>query len=57
MNLNDITRGITRYWWFPLLTGLLSIGIGIWCLMYAIGFYPIFVAVNSICEASFSDIR
>ncbi|HBY16053.1 MAG: DUF308 domain-containing protein [Muribaculaceae bacterium] len=24
--------GITRYWWMPLITGLLSIAIGIWCL-------------------------
>ena len=24
--------GITRYWWIPLITGLLAIGIGIWCL-------------------------
>lgn len=23
--------GITRYWWVPLLTGLLSIAIGVWC--------------------------
>lgn len=24
--------GVTRLWWLPLVTGLLSIGIGIWCL-------------------------
>lgn len=23
--------GITRYWWVPLLTGILSIAIGVWC--------------------------
>lgn len=33
MNLNLIYKGgITRYWWMPMLTGLLSIAIGIWCL-------------------------
>lgn len=24
--------GITKYWWVPMITGLLAIGIGIWCL-------------------------
>lgn len=24
--------GVTKYWWIPLITGLLSIFIGIWCL-------------------------
>lgn len=24
--------GITKYWWMPLITGLLAIAIGIWCL-------------------------
>lgn len=24
--------GITRFWWVPLITGLLAIGVGIWCL-------------------------
>lgn len=24
--------GVTKYWWVPLITGLLSIGIGVWCL-------------------------
>lgn len=24
--------GITRYWWIPLITGIVSIGLGVWCL-------------------------
>lgn len=24
--------GITKYWWIPVITGILSIAIGIWCL-------------------------
>ena len=24
--------GITKYWWIPLITGLIAIGLGIWCL-------------------------
>lgn len=32
MNNFTFTRGVTRWWWMPLFTGLLSIAIGIWCL-------------------------
>ena len=30
---NSVTfrSGLTKYWWIPLLTGLISIGFGIWC--------------------------
>lgn len=28
----NFTRGITRFWWIPMLTGLISLGFGIWCL-------------------------
>ena len=31
MSANSFPGLVTRYWWVPLLTGLLSIGIGIWC--------------------------
>lgn len=31
-NNHEFKGGLTRYWWIPLLTGLLSIFIGIWCL-------------------------
>lgn len=24
--------GITRFWWIPMLTGIISIGLGVWCL-------------------------
>ncbi len=31
---NKITfKGATRYWWVPLITGILSIAIGIWCFL------------------------
>lgn len=33
MEKNFIFKGgITKYWWVPLITGLLSVGIGVWCL-------------------------
>lgn len=49
MKLSDITRGITRYWWLPLLTGLLSIGIGIWCLCSPVTSLPVLAYAFSIC--------
>lgn len=32
MDKFTISRGITRIWWIPMITGILSIAIGIWCL-------------------------
>ncbi|MDE6028401.1 MAG: DUF308 domain-containing protein [Muribaculaceae bacterium] len=29
---NTFRRVSTKLWWFPLITGILSIGLGIWCL-------------------------
>lgn len=29
---NAVKGTLTKLWWFPLFTGLLSIGLGIWCL-------------------------
>lgn len=49
MKLTDIARGITRYWWIPLLTGLLSIGIGIWCLCSPDTSLPVLAYAFSIC--------
>lgn len=34
MSNNGILRGnFTKVWWIPLLTGLVSIGLGIWCFL------------------------
>lgn len=27
-----ILKTVARYWWLPVITGLLSVGLGIWCL-------------------------
>lgn len=32
MSKNSTNGIVSRYWWIPLLTGILAIGIGIWCL-------------------------
>lgn len=32
MNEYVFKGGVTKYWWIPLITGLMAIGIGVWCL-------------------------
>ncbi len=32
-NLNNLNVGISRFWWMPIITGLIAIGIGVWCLL------------------------
>lgn len=29
----NFTIGLTRYWWVPLITGLICIGFGVWCFV------------------------
>lgn len=33
--------GITKYWWIPLITGLLAIGLGVWCLCAPLQSLPV----------------
>lgn len=37
--------GVTRYWWIPLITGVLAIAIGVWCLLNPIESLPILALV------------
>lgn len=30
---NNLVAGVTRYWWLPLLTGLVCLGFGIWTIL------------------------
>lgn len=32
METSNYFYGITKYWWLPLITGLIFIGFGVWCL-------------------------
>ena len=32
MKTSNYLHGLTRFWWIPLLTGLIFIGFGVWCL-------------------------
>ncbi len=60
----SIRTGVSRFWWIPLLTGLISLGLGIWCLcsplasltVLAYIFAGLFVAagVLNLCFALFT---
>ena len=32
MGNSNFINGVTKFWWIPLLTGLIFIGFGVWCL-------------------------
>ena len=40
---------VSRYWWIPMLTGLLAIGFGIWCLSDPSQSLPILAYVFAAC--------
>lgn len=40
---------VSRYWWIPLLTGLASIALGIWCLCDPSGSIPVLAYVFTAC--------
>ena len=40
--------GITKYWWMPLLTGILAIALGIWCLCCPVDSLPVMAYVFAI---------
>lgn len=33
--------GLTRFWWVPLITGLVCIGFGVWCLCAPVSAFPV----------------
>ncbi len=56
---NNFKGGITRFWWIPLITGLLSIAIGIWCLCSPQESLPILAYAFAwvICFAGFFNLK
>lgn len=59
MEKNFIFKGgITKYWWIPLITGLLAIGIGIWCLCSPDSSLPIlaYVFAGVMCAAGLFNL-
>lgn len=55
--MNDMIYkgGITKYWWVPMLTGILAIGIGIWCLCSPASSLPVLAYAMAVifCVAGF----
>lgn len=51
-------KSATRYWWIPMLTGLLSIAIGIWCICNPIESLNVLAIAFSIilCGAGFFNL-
>ncbi len=47
--LNNIFASVTRYWWLPMITGLISIAIGIWCLCSPQTSLPVLAYTFCIC--------
>lgn len=58
MGFNDFGRNITRFWWIPLITGLISIGLGVWCLCSPQNSLPVlaYVFASLICLAGLLNI-
>lgn len=50
--------GLTRFWWIPLVTGVLSLAIGIWCLCSPVSSLPVlaYVFAGCICAAGVLNI-
>lgn len=44
-----LKKGISRFWWIPLITGLLSIGLGIWTLLCPAESIPVLAYVFAGC--------
>jgi uncharacterized membrane protein HdeD (DUF308 family) len=49
----NFTRGITRLWWIPLITGIVAVGLGIWCLCSPVTSVPVlaYIFAGLICLA------
>lgn len=46
---NTFLAGITKYWWLPLLTGLVCLGLGIWSICCPSQSLPIIAMAFAIC--------
>lgn len=46
---HQFMKGITRYWWLPLLTGLVCLGLGIWSILSPTQALPVLAATFAIC--------
>ncbi len=49
MNNFTFSRGLTRIWWAPLITGLISVAIGVWCLCSPVSSLSVLAYVFAAC--------
>lgn len=49
MSDTSITTGIRRFWWIPLITGLIGIGLGIWTLCCPQTSIPVLAYAFAVC--------
>lgn len=49
MKTSDSTYGLNKLWWLPLISGLIFIGLGVWCLCDPAPFYKILAYVFAGC--------
>jgi len=47
--MSDLRTGLRRFVWFPVVTGLIAIGLGIWCLCSPVASLEIFAYVFAAC--------
>lgn len=49
MKTSNYFYGLTKYWWLPLITGLIFIGFGVWCLCAPQSSLPILAYIFAGC--------
>lgn len=49
MKVNDFFAGVSRLWWIPLITGLVCIGLGVWCLWSPTTSLPVLAYIFAGC--------
>lgn len=56
--MNNIELKITRYRWIPLVTGIIAIGLGIWCLCSPVTSIPVmaYIFAGAVCVAGIFNL-
>ncbi len=56
--MENLKGGLTRIWWVPMVTGLIAIGLGIWCLCSPVTSVPVlaYLFAALICLAGVFNI-
>lgn len=49
MKASDFFKGVSHLWWIPLITGIVSIGLGIWCLWSPTSSLPVLAYIFASC--------